>query len=236
MSELVLKGVCAGYGKVRVVHDIDLVIPACGRVALVGSNGAGKSTLVKVINGLLPLSAGEVLWDGRSLGRVSAAERVHAGIGTVPEGRALFPDCSVVENLEAAASFGEARRQLKRSRERVFELFPRLAQRADQRAATLSGGEQQMLAIGRAMMTLPRLMILDEPSIGLAPKVVGEIFTVLSRLVDEGLSLLLVEQNIRLSLQSVDHAFVLKQGRITMSGASSQLLQSDEIRVLYLGS
>ena len=236
MSELILTNVCVGYGRVRVVHDIDLEVSARGRVALVGSNGAGKSTIVKAINGLLPIQAGDIRWDGHSVSRLSAYERVRIGIGTVAEGRALFPDCTVIENLQAAASFGDARRLMSATQRRVFELFPKLADRSRQRAATLSGGEQQMLAIGRTLMTLPRLMMLDEPSIGLAPKVVGEIFTALSTLVSEGLSLLLVEQNIQLSLRSVERACVLKQGRITLKGTSQDLLDSAEVRSVYLGT
>jgi branched-chain amino acid transport system ATP-binding protein len=235
MTRLVLEGVRAGYGAVEVLHGIDLVIESGQKVALVGSNGAGKSTLVKAINGLLPIRAGAIRWGDRMLGSVKASDRVRGGIGTVPEGRLLFPDCTVVENLHAASTSGEARARREEGMENVFALFPRLAERAKQRVGTLSGGEQQMVAIGRALMTRPSLLVLDEPSIGLAPRVVGEIFEVLGSLTRAGLSLLLVEQNVQLSLKSVDYAFVIKQGRIVLAGNPADLACNAEVRSAYLG-
>jgi len=235
MSALVLDNVSAGYGKVDVVRDVGLTIPTGRRIALVGSNGAGKSTIVRTINGLLPLRSGSITWDGTSIGAMRASHRTRAGIGTVPEGRLLFPDCSVTENLTAASTFGEAKGRREESIESVFGLFPRLRERAAQRAGTLSGGEQQMVAIGRALMTRPRLLILDEPSIGLAPRIVAEIFEVLSRLTSTGLSLLLVEQNVQLSLRSVDEAYVLRQGQIVLYGAAAELLDHPQVRAAYLG-
>ncbi len=235
MSTLVLDNVSAGYGKVDVIRGVSLSIPAGRRVALVGSNGAGKSTIVRTINGLLPLRAGGITWDGAAIGAVRASHRTRAGIGTVPEGRLLFPDCTVTENLVAATTFGEAKAQRAQSLESVFGLFPRLRERAAQRAGTLSGGEQQMVAIGRALMTRPRLLVLDEPSIGLAPRIVAEIFEVLSTLTSTGLSLLLVEQNVQLSLRSVDEAYVLRQGTIVLHGEAAALLDDPQVRAAYLG-
>ena len=235
MSTLKLVNVSAGYGKADMIRGIDLEIAAGQRVALVGSNGAGKSTVVKVINGLLPARGGRVEWDGTSIASMPASHRTRAGIATVPEGRLLFPGCTVVENLAAAATFGDAKVYRASSEESVFDLFPRLKERAGQLVGTLSGGEQQMVAIGRALMTRPRLLILDEPSIGLAPKVVAEIFEVLDRLSGTGVALLLVEQNVQLSLRSVGHAHVLRQGEIVFSGAAGALLEHPEVRRAYLG-
>jgi len=235
MSRLVVHGVATGYGKADVIRGIDIVIESGRRVALIGSNGAGKSTIVKAINGLLPLRAGSITWDGAALGRMKASDRTRAGIGTVPEGRLLFPDCTVKENLVAASTFGEAKANREEGLQGVYELFPRLRERASQRAGTLSGGEQQMVAIGRALMTRPRLLVLDEPSIGLAPRVVAEIFEVLSTLTKTGLSLLLVEQNVQLSLRSVDEAYVLRQGEIVLHGEAAQLLEDPQVRAAYLG-
>lgn len=235
MSELTLKDVTAGYGKVNVVNRVSIVIPEGGRVALVGSNGAGKSTIVRTINGLIPLRSGELRWDGVDIGALQASARTRAGIATVPEGRLLFPDCTVTENLVVASTFGDAKRRRQQSLDHVFALFPRLRERAGQRVGTLSGGEQQMVAIGRALMTRPRLLILDEPSIGLAPRVVSEIFAVLGELTRTGLSLLLVEQNIQLSLRSVDYAYVLRQGGMVREGPAATLLDDPEVRAAYLG-
>lgn len=235
MSALRLKNVCTGYGHVNVIRGIDLDIAPGQRVALVGSNGAGKSTLVRAINGLLPLRDGRIEWDGSPISSLSAPQRTRAGIATVPEGRLLFPECTVVENLTAAATYGEAKAHRAQTLETVFELFPRLRERSKQTVGTLSGGEQQMVAIGRALMTRPRLLILDEPSIGLAPKVVAEIFDVLGRLTQSGFSLLLVEQNVQLSLRSTDFAYVLRQGQIVFSGESDTLLDHPEVRRAYLG-
>jgi branched-chain amino acid transport system ATP-binding protein len=235
MTVLSVQSVSAGYGDVVILRDITLTVETGARVALVGSNGAGKSTLVKAINGLVPLCAGAIGWDGAQIGSQAAAARTRAGIATVPEGRMLFPDLSVTENLLAASTFPRARARREQSLEQTLQLFPRLRERAGQRVGTLSGGEQQMVAIGRALMTCPQLLILDEPSIGLAPKIVNEIFDVLSDLSAQGLSLLLVEQNVTLSLQFADDAHVLQQGRITLSGKADALAQDPQVRAAYMG-
>ena len=236
MSVLSVAGITAGYGRMDIIRDIDIDIPSGGRVALVGSNGAGKSTIVKTINGLIPARRGTISWDGREIGRYKASERTREGIATVPEGRLLFPECTVVENLVAASTFKRAKALRERTLEYVFDLFPRLSERAGQRAGTLSGGEQQMVTIGRALITCPRLLILDEPSIGLAPRVVEEIFSVLGRLTETGLSLLLVEQNIQLSLRSVDYAYVLQRGELVKQGPSGALMDDPQVRAAYLGT
>ena len=235
MTALVLDRVATGYGKVDVVRDISLSIPSGRRVALVGSNGSGKSTIVRAINGLLPMRAGSITWGGAPIGSMRASHRTRAGIGSVPEGRLLFPECTVTENLVAASTFGEAKVHRAEGLDSVYALFPRLRERAAQRAGTLSGGEQQMVAIGRALMTRPRLLVLDEPSIGLAPRIVAEIFEVLSTLTATGLSLLLVEQNVQLSLRSVDEAYVLRQGEIVLHGTGADLLDDPQVRAAYLG-
>ncbi|MGB6103315.1 MAG: ABC transporter ATP-binding protein [Pusillimonas sp.] len=235
MTALSLTGVTAGYGKADIIRDIAIDIPSGGRVALVGSNGAGKSTIVRTINGLIPLRRGAISWDGREISRHRASERTRSGIATVPEGRLLFPECTVAENLIAASTFGQAKARREQTLEHVFELFPKLRERAGQRAGTLSGGEQQMVTIGRALMTCPRLLILDEPSIGLAPRVVAEIFSVLGRLTQTGLSLLLVEQNIQLSLKSVDYAYVLQRGEMVRQGPAAELMDDPQVKAAYLG-
>jgi len=235
MPDLIVNSLCAGYGRVQVLHDISLHIPSGRRVALMGSNGAGKTTLVKAINGLIKTRSGQISWDEREVQSLQPYLRTRAGIATVAEGRMLFPDCSVEENLVAASSFGPAKARRKETMARVFSLFPRLRERHRQRAGSMSGGEQQMLAIARALMTLPHLLILDEPSIGLAPKVVAEIFAVLSQLSVDGLSLLLVEQNVQLSLRSVDYAYVIQQGRVVLSGPPDELMNNPQVRHAYLG-
>ncbi len=235
MPDLTIDAVAAGYGAADVLHGVSLKLPAGGRVALVGSNGAGKTTLVKTINGLIAARRGAVRWDGQDITRARPHDRTRQGIATVAEGRLLFPDCTVEENLVAASTYGAAKARREETKAEVFELFPRLRERARQRAATLSGGEQQMVAIGRALMTRPRLLILDEPSIGLAPKVVAEIFAVLATLSARGMSLLLVEQNIQLSLSSVDYAYVLQQGRLVLEGPAAGLLADPRVRAAYLG-
>ncbi|MCL1961076.1 MAG: ABC transporter ATP-binding protein [Desulfovibrionaceae bacterium] len=235
MSDLKVHSLTTGYGKVNVIRNISLEIAKGRCVALVGSNGAGKSTIVRAINGLLRTRAGSIEWGGQPIRTMRPSARTRAGIATVPEGRLLFPGCTVMENLIVAATWGDARTAREESLDYVYKLFPRLCERSHQIVGTLSGGEQQMVAIGRALMTKPQLLILDEPSIGLAPKVVAEIFEILGELTATGLSLLLVEQNVQLSLRSVDYGYVLRQGEIVVSGSSAELLDSPEVRKAYLG-
>ena len=223
-----------GYGRVEVLRGVDLKVNAGEMVALLGSNGAGKSTLNKVVCGLVPAWSGSVRFDGHDLSGAHYRDVVKAGLIQVPEGRKVFPNLSVLENLELG-SFTRARERRASNLEKVFGIFPRLKERIAQHAGTMSGGEQQMLAIGRGLMAEPVLLILDEPSLGLSPLLVEEMFTLIRRLRDEGLAVLLVEQNVGQSLEIADRAYVLENGGIRFSGLPQDLLGSDELRRAYLG-
>jgi branched-chain amino acid transport system ATP-binding protein len=223
-----------GYGAVEVLRGIDLAINAGEIVAVLGSNGAGKSTLNNTVCGLLPASGGSVAFDGRDITRARATDIVAAGLVQVPEGRRVFPDLSVRENL-ALGSYRRGRAHRDRNMERVLAVFPRLAGRMSQRAGTLSGGEQQMLAIGRGLMAEPRLLILDEPSLGLAPLLVEEMFALIARLNAEGLAILLVEQNVGQSLEVARRAYVLENGACAFHGTPAELLARPELKRAYLG-
>ncbi|HTO11089.1 MAG TPA: ABC transporter ATP-binding protein [Candidatus Binatia bacterium] len=230
-----LDGVEAGYGDVVAVRAVSLEVRAGEIVALIGSNGAGKTTTLRAISGLLPLRGGRVELDGRRLDGLGPAAVVRAGVAHVPEGRQLFPTMTVRENLELGARTPESGARKPETLARVFELFPRLAERLTQLAGTLSGGEQQMVAIGRALMARPRLLMLDEPSLGLAPVVVGAIFANLAAINRDGLTILLVEQNVLRALRCSHRAYVLENGTITLTGASATLLDDARIRRAYLG-
>jgi len=230
-----LEGVEAGYGDVVAVRSVSLEVRAGEIVALIGSNGAGKTTTLRAIAGLLPLRRGSVELEGRRLNGLGSAAVVRAGVAHVPEGRQLFPTMTVGENLELGARTAEGRAYRPQTLARVFDLFPRLAERRAQLAGTLSGGEQQMVAIGRALMARPRLLMLDEPSLGLAPVVVGSIFANLAAINRDGLTILLVEQNVLRALKSSHRAYVLENGTITLSGASATLLADERIKRAYLG-
>jgi branched-chain amino acid transport system ATP-binding protein len=230
-----LDAVEAGYGDVVAVRAVSLEVRAGEIVALIGSNGAGKTTTLRAIAGLLPLRGGRVELDGRALDGLGSAAVVAAGVAHVPEGRQLFPTMTVGENLELGARTRESRARRAETLARVFELFPRLAERRTQLAGTLSGGEQQMVAIGRALMARPRLLMLDEPSLGLAPVVVGAIFANLAVINRDGLTILLVEQNVLRALRCSHRAYVLENGTITLSGPSATLLTDERIKRAYLG-
>jgi branched-chain amino acid transport system ATP-binding protein len=231
-----LHNVFARYGSVEALNDISINIETGEIVCLIGANGAGKSTLLKVISGLVRCAAGSVEFEGRPLTGTRASEIVRGGVVQVPEGRKVFPDLTVLENLEMGA-YTRPSKYFAPDLQFVFELFPRLAERRPQLAGLLSGGEQQMLAIGRALMAGPRLLLLDEPSMGLAPLVITEIFRVLRRLRQEhGCTILLVEQNARAALKLADRGYVLTNGRITNAGPSQALLNSGEIEAHYLGA
>jgi branched-chain amino acid transport system ATP-binding protein len=233
-SLLNIRGLRSGYGAVEVLRGIDCEIRPGEIVALLGSNGAGKSTLNNAVCGLLPTSAGRVVFDGEDFTRARTTRIVSAGLIQIPEGRRIFPNLTVRENLELGAYLrGKANRA--RNLERSLVLFPRLAERMAQRAATLSGGEQQMLAIGRGLMAEPRLLILDEPSLGLAPLLVEELFAFIKRLNGEGLAILLVEQNVGQSLEIADRAYVLENGAIRFHGTPGELLHNPELKRAYLG-
>jgi len=227
-------GLHAGYGEVEILRGIDLVVGAGDMVAVLGSNGAGKSTLNLAISGLVPTREGSIEFDGRLIHTASPAEIVAAGLVHVPEGRRIFPNMSVAENLDLG-SYRRATARRKVNRERVFSIFPRLRERAAQRAGTLSGGEQQMLAIGRGLMAEPKLLILDEPSLGLSPLLVEEMFALIRRLNKDGLAVLLVEQNVMQSLDIVHRAYVLEHGSFVMSGSAADIRSNADLKRAFLG-
>ncbi|MDP2701666.1 MAG: ABC transporter ATP-binding protein [Candidatus Rokubacteria bacterium] len=224
-----------GYGDMTAVHEVSLEVREGETVALIGGNGAGKTTTLRAVSGLLPLRRGRIEFAGERLDGVDPAAVVARGIAHVPEGRQLFPTMTVRENLELSARSAEARRGRGESLAWVFDLFPRLSERERQVAGTLSGGEQQMCAIGRGLMAKPRLLMLDEPSLGLAPVVVRAIFDNLERINRGGLSILLVEQNVLRALQLCHRGYVLENGRIALEGAREALLASPHIKQAYLG-
>jgi len=219
-----IDGIQVGYGDMTAVHEASLEVRQGETVALIGGNGAGKTTTLRAVSGLLPLRRGHIELDGRRLDGLGSADIVGLGVAHVPEGRQLFPTMTVRENLELGARSSEARRQRIETLQWVFELFPRLSERQGQLAGTLSGGEQQMLALGRAMLRRPRLLMLDEPSLGLAPSVVRQIFDVVRNLADtEGLSVLLLEQNVGQALRIVDRVYVMRSGRVLLEETVEQM-------------
>ena len=223
-----------GYGRTEVLRGVDLRVSHGEVVALLGSNGAGKSTLNNVVCGLVPAWSGRVRFDGQDLTRAHSRDVVRAGLIQVPEGRRVFPNLDVRENLELG-SFARGRARRRENLDRVLGIFPRLAERLGQKAGTMSGGEQQMLAIGRGLMAEPRLLILDEPSLGLSPLLVEELFALIRRLNDDGLAVLLVEQNVGQSLEIADRAVVMENGAVRFEGRPAELLASDALRRAYLG-
>jgi branched-chain amino acid transport system ATP-binding protein len=231
---LEIQGICAGYGRTEVLRNVDIAIAAGEVIALLGSNGAGKSTLNRTISGLLRPRAGSILFEGRPIDRAKPADIVELGLIHVPEGRRIFPNMTVLENLDLG-SYRRASRRRTQNRERVFSIFPRLAERRGQSAGTLSGGEQQMLAIGRGLMAEPKLLILDEPSLGLSPRLVEDLFALISRIHADGLAILLVEQNAVQSLALASRAYILEQGEIVLSGVASELRDSPALKRAYLG-
>jgi branched-chain amino acid transport system ATP-binding protein len=233
---LELRGVSAAYGAVPVLHDLDLTIDCDEVVCLLGGNAAGKSSTMNTIIGMLPLTGGSIHFDGTEISGLSPTEVISQGIAIVPEGRRIFPRLSVQENLDLG-SYGrrDDKAAQRRDQDRVFARFPRLAERASQLGGTLSGGEQQMLAIGRALMSRPRLLLMDEPSMGLAPALVDRVFEIISEIHREGTAIFLVEQNARMALEVASRGYVLQQGRIVHSGSSSELLASESVREAYLG-
>ncbi|MCM5682992.1 ABC transporter ATP-binding protein [Schlegelella sp. S2-27] len=224
----------AGYGRAEVLSGLSLAAPKGGVVTVIGPNGAGKSTLLNALMGVLP-SRGSIRHDGREIGRMSLEERVQRGIALVPETRALFASMPVEDNLRLGA-WRLRGRTPGNDLARVYEIFPRLQERRAQLAGTLSGGERQMLAIGRALMGRPQLLMLDEPSLGLAPLIVKEIFRIIERLRETGVTLLLVEQNARAALQVADHAYVLETGQIALHGPAAQLATDPRVVETYLGA
>lgn len=229
-----VQGLRGGYGAVEVLRGVSLHVGEGEIVALLGSNGAGKSTLNNVLCGIYPAWAGRVHFDAKDISAAHYRDVVKAGLIQVPEGRKIFPNLSARENLELG-SFTRARQRRASNLERVYSIFPRLKERSVQLAGTMSGGEQQMLAIGRGLMAEPRLLILDEPSLGLSPLLVEELFALISQLNAQGLAVLLVEQNVGQSLEIAQRAYVLENGAMRFSGSGAQLLASDTLRRAYLG-
>ena len=231
---LEVRSLRAGYGGTEVLRGLDLSVGAGEIVAVLGSNGVGKTTLNKVLSGVLRANEGEIRFDGKTLTGASSADIVEAGLIHVPEGRKIFPNMSVRENLELG-SYRRGRDRRSTNLERVFDTFPRLRERSGQAAGTLSGGEQQMLAIGRGMMAEPRLLILDEPSLGLSPLLVEEMFALIGRLNRDGLAILLVEQNVVQSLECASRAYILENGVFALSGSAEQVRNDPELKRAYLG-
>ena len=235
MSLLQVSGLDLYYGDAQALAGVGLHIDAGEIVAIVGANGAGKSSLIRAIHGIHRPSRGHIMFDGKDITGWPSYRVCEIGIGHVAEGRQVFPNLTVLENLEMGAAPKHARAQENKSLEHVYALFPRLAERRAQAAGTLSGGEQQMLAIGRCLMGVPRLVMFDEPSLGLAPAIVQEMFRIVRRLNEEGLTILLVEQNVTASLKIAHRAYVLENGRIELEGSGAALLSNDRVRQAYLG-
>jgi len=234
-NALVVKGVDVLYGDVQALWDVSLEVKQGTIVSLVGANGAGKSTLLKTISGINRARKGEILFSGKSVTHLKPQEVVDIGISHVPEGRRLFASLTVLENLKLGAYPPRARAVFGESLTKAFDLFPVLKSRQNQKAGSLSGGEQQMLAIGRAMMSQPTILMLDEPSLGLSPILVKTMFDLVASLNKQGVTMLLVEQNVRQALKIANHAYVLKNGRIVMSGGGEELLADPEVQKAYIG-
>ncbi len=235
-SLLEVSGVASQYGSIKAIFDVSLTVNSGELVAMVGANGAGKTTLLRAISGVQRVCAGSIHFDGRDVTRLAPHRIVAGGIGHVPEGRQVFAPMSVQDNLRLGA-FGRRRDRaaVDADLERIYEMFPILGQRRSQAAGTLSGGEQQMLAIGRSLLGKPRLLLLDEPSMGLAPLLVEEIFRVIAELNSDGVTVLLVEQNARAALRIADRGYVLETGKVVMSAPARELLEDENVRKAYLG-
>ena len=235
MSLLKVTDLQVAYDGIEALKGISFEVPRGKIVTLIGANGAGKSTTLRAISGLVPVKAGGVSFDGREITTLDTSSIVKEGIVMVPEGRRIFPNLTVLENLKIGAYLRRDQAEIAAAIEYVYKRFPRLKERHWQLAGTLSGGEQQMLAVGRALMARPRLIMMDEPSLGLAPLVVREIFSIIHRLRDEGITILLIEQNANAALRAADYGYVLESGRITIEGPGLDLLNNQKVRDAYLG-
>lgn len=233
---LTIDGISASYGRIQAIAGVSLRMEQGTIVALLGGNGAGKTTTLNCISRLVPLTAGAITFEGQRIDRLASHDVVAAGISQVPEGREVFRDMSVRENLDMGAFGRSDPAGVKRDMDHAFEYFPVLAERLNQKAGTLSGGEQQMLVIARALMARPRLLLLDEPSLGLSPVLVEKIFSIIKRLNAEGLSILLVEQNAAIALATSSYAYILENGEIAIQGESDKLRHDDAVRRTYIGS
>lgn len=232
---LTIQNLFAGYGKVQVLHGISIEVPKGKVVTLIGSNGAGKTTTMKAITGTLPAGAGNIEFLGRSIKGRGAWDLVSEGLVMVPEGRGVFTRMTITENLQIGAYIRKDKAEIAKDMERVFVTFPRLRERKDQLAGTMSGGEQQMLAMGRALMARPKVLLLDEPTMGLSPIMCDKIFEVVQTVASQGVTILLVEQNANRALQLADRGYVMESGLITMSGEAKALLSDPRVRAAYLG-
>ena len=234
---LEIKDLRVHYGKIEAIKGVSVVVNQGEIVTLIGANGAGKTTILKTISGLRNVSSGEITFDGSSLNKIPAHERVDLGISQVPEGRGIFPGMTVLENLEMGKFNRKDRKaEMDKDLDRVYTLFPRLKERATQAGGTLSGGEQQMLAMGRALMARPKVLLLDEPSMGLAPQMIANIFRIITEINKQGVTILLVEQNAQQALQRAHRAYILETGNVTKEAAASDLLNDPAVREAYLGT
>ena len=234
---LEVKDLRVHYGKIEAIKGVSVVVNQGEIVTLIGANGAGKTTILKTISGLRPVSSGDITFDGRSINKIPAHDRVDLGISQVPEGRGIFPGMTVLENLEMGKFNRKDRKnEMDEDLDRVYTLFPRLKERIAQAGGTLSGGEQQMLAMGRALMARPKVLLLDEPSMGLAPQMIANIFRIITEINKQGVTILLVEQNAQQALQRADRAYILETGNVTKEAAASALLNDPAVREAYLGT
>ena len=236
MALLEVRDLNVYFGVIQAIKNISFDVDAGEVVALIGANGAGKTTTLHTVTGLLPAASGKITLDGKDLGKVPAHKIVSMGMAHVPEGRRVFAALSVYDNLKMGAYTRKDKKEIEASLEMVFEAFPRLKERRNQIAGTLSGGEQQMLAMGRALMSKPRIILMDEPSMGLSPLYVTEIFEIIKKIKSEGTTVLLVEQNANMALQVADRAYVLETGKIIMDGKASDLMNDERVRKAYLGA
>ena len=232
---LEVRGVSAGYGQVKVLRDLSLTVGEGSITALLGANGAGKTTLMRVISGLIPTTSGDLVFDGGSISRTPSSGRVDLGISLVPEGRLIFPEFSVEENLKVGAFLGRVRGRQAELARQMLDLFPRLRERRRQAGQTLSGGEQQMLAIARALMSEPRLLLLDEPSLGLAPQVVAQLFEKIREVRRNGVTVFIVEQDVHATLEFADYAYVIENGEMQIEGPAGDIREDPRVRESYLG-
>ena len=232
---LEIKNLHVYYGGIHALDGINLEIPEGKIISLIGANGAGKSTTLKSIMSLVDKTEGTITWNGTDITKMDTKEIVKLGLALCPEGRKVFPDLTVAENLAIGAYLRKDKKEIEKDREWVYELFPRMKEREWQLAGTLSGGEQQMLAVGRALMAKPKLLMLDEPSLGLAPLVIKDIFAIIRQIKEAGVNVLLIEQNAKAALEISDYAYVMETGRITMAGPGKELLMDDRVKKAYLG-
>jgi branched-chain amino acid transport system ATP-binding protein len=234
---LEIKDLRVHYGKIEAIKGVSVVVNQGEIVTLIGANGAGKTTILKTISGLRPVSSGDITFDGESINKIPAHHRVDLGISQVPEGRGIFPGMTVLENLEMGKFNRKDRKaEMDEDLDRVYSLFPRLKERTSQAGGTLSGGEQQMLAMGRALMARPKVLLLDEPSMGLAPQMIANIFRIITEINKQGVTILLVEQNAQQALQRANRAYILETGNVTKEAEASDLLNDPAVREAYLGT